>query len=145
MGPVSGREEKGMTLQWTADLATSVGEIDDQHKELFVRIDGLLAALARGKGREEISKVVQFLSDYVVFHFGVEEKYMTKFGYMNAVQHKAQHEQFVKTFLRLKDRLLMEGIDAGLMEDTKQLVLDWLVNHIKYSDKALGLFLKRKL
>jgi hemerythrin len=51
----------------------------------------------------------------------------------------------VKTFLRLKDRLLMEGIDAGLMEDTKQLVLDWLVNHIKYSDKALGLFLKRKL
>ncbi len=134
-----------MTLQFTPDLSTTVGEIDDQHKELFARINGLLAALAQGKGREEISTVVQFLTEYVVFHFGVEERYMAKFGYTSMTQHKAQHELFVKTFTRLKDRLLMEGVTPPLIEDTKQLVVDWLINHIKYSDKALGLFLKRKL
>jgi hemerythrin len=134
-----------MALQFTPDLSTTVTEIDDQHKELFTRVNGLLSALTQGKGREEITKVVQFLTEYVVFHFGVEEKYMAKYGYTNTVQHKAQHEQFVKTFLRLKDRLLMEGINPQLMDDTKQLVVDWLINHIKYSDKALGLFLKRKL
>ncbi len=134
-----------MTLQFTPDLSTTVNEIDDQHKELFKRIDVLLAALGQGKGRDEIARVVQFLSDYVVFHFGIEEKYMAKFSYQNMVQHKAQHEQFVKTFGRLKDRLVMEGITPELIDDTKQLVVDWLINHIKYSDKALGLFLKRKL
>jgi len=134
-----------MALQWTTDLSTSVGEIDDQHRELFVRVDGLLTALAQGKGREETTKVVQFLTEYVVFHFGVEEKYMARFGYTNTTQHTAQHVQFVKTFARLKDRLLMEGSTPGLIDDTKQLVVDWLINHIKYSDRALGLFLKRKL
>jgi len=38
----------------------------------------------------------------------------------------------------------MEGINAQLAEDTKQLVVDWLINHIKYSDRALGMFLKLK-
>ena len=112
---------------------------------MFKRVDGLLGTLAPGKGREEMTRVIQFLSDYVVFHFGIEENYMTKFAYQNSVQHKAQHDQFVRTFGRLKDRLLMEGISPELTQDAKQLVVDWLINHIKYSDKALGLFLKRKL
>lgn len=134
-----------MAFQWTADLATSVPEIDDQHKELIVRVESLLSALAQGKGRDEISRIVQFLTDYVVFHFGNEERYMQKFGYSNTQQHRAQHELFVKIFLRLKERLLIEGASPQLIEDARQLVVDWLVNHIKFSDRALGLFLKRKL
>jgi hemerythrin len=138
-------EEYNMAIPWTPDLSTAVDEIDDQHKELISRVDSLLSALDKGRGREEISKIVQFLSDYVVFHFGNEERYMTQYSYTNTSQHLAQHAQFIKTFVRLKDRLLMEGINAQLAEDTRQLVVDWLINHIKYSDKALGLFLKRKL
>jgi len=136
-----------MALQFTPDLSTTVAEIDDQHKELFKRVDGLLVALrsGAGTGRDELVRTIQFLTDYVVFHFGIEEKYMDQYGYVDRSQHKAQHELFVKTFLRLKDRLLLEGINAQNIEDTKQLVVDWLINHIRYSDKGLGLFLKRKL
>lgn len=134
-----------MALQFTPDLSTTVAEIDDQHQELFKRVDSLLAALRAGQGREELVKTIQFLTDYVVFHFGVEEAYMDRYSYMDRIQHKAQHAQFVKTFLRLRDRLLLEGINPQTTEDAKQLVVDWLINHIKYSDKGLGLFLKRKL
>ena len=134
-----------MALPWTPDLSTAVPEIDDQHKELIVRVDALLGALAQGKGREEIAQIIQFLGDYVVFHFGNEERYMKRYGYQNTTQHLAQHAQFVKTFGRLKDRLLLEGLDARSADEVRQLVVDWLINHIKFSDKALGLFLKRKL
>ena len=134
-----------MALQFTPDLSTSVNEIDNQHQELFKRVDSMLAAMQTGKGREELVRTIQFLTDYVVFHFGVEEKYMATYGYMNTSQHKAQHDQFVKTFLRLKDRLLLEGITPQTTDDAKQLVVDWLINHIRYADKGLGLFLKRKL
>jgi len=51
----------------------------------------------------------------------------------------------VKAFLRLKDRMLMEGMNANLGGDTKELVVDWLLNHIRYSDRALGMFLKLKM
>ncbi len=134
-----------MSVEWTPDLGTEVKEIDDQHKELFKRIDSLLEAWKQGKAVAEVDKVIAFLTEYVVFHFGNEQNYMNKYGYTNTVQHLAQHDQFVKAFGRLRDRFAAEGVKPELIEDATQLLVDWLKNHIKYSDKALGLFLKRKL
>lgn len=134
-----------MTVQWTPDLATGAKEIDDQHKELFKRVDDLLTAFEQGKERAEVDKIIQYLGDYVIYHFGNEQHYMTKYSYSSAKAHTAQHEQLVRTFGKLKERLLKEGINAQLTEDTKQLVVDWLINHIKFSDKALGMFLKLKM
>ncbi len=134
-----------MAVLWNSSLATGSDEIDLQHKELFKRVDGLLAAVDKGTDREETSKIVQYLTDYVVLHFGNEEGYMAKYAYSSASAHKAQHDQFVKNFLKLKERLMIEGINAELADDTKQLVVDWLINHIKYSDRALGMFLKLKM
>lgn len=135
-----------MSLQWSDALASGSAEIDNQHKELFARVNGLLAAFEKGStDRQEISKIVAYLTDYVVFHFGTEEKHMDRFKYSSAPQHKAQHAQFVKVFTKLKDRLLMEGINEQLGQETKDLVVDWLVNHIKFSDRALGMFLRHKM
>ena len=134
-----------MSVEWTPDLGTEVQEIDDQHKELFKRIDSLLESWKQGKAVAEVDKVIAFLTEYVVFHFGNEEKYMNKYGYTNKVQHLAQHDMFVKSFGKLRDRFKNEGVKPELIEDATQLLVDWLKNHIKYSDKALGLFLKRKL
>jgi hemerythrin len=135
-----------MKVQWTPDLATGSSEIDSQHVELFKRIDGLLTAFAQGVvKRSEVDNTIQFLGDYVVHHFGTEEAHMTKYAYANRSAHMAQHELFVKNFGKLKDRMSKEGIGPELAEDTKQLCVDWLVNHIKFSDKALGMFLKKKI
>lgn len=65
-----------MAIEWTQDLSTGSDEIDNQHKELFRRINSLLDACNQGKGREEIGKTVQFLEDYVITHFSAEEEYM---------------------------------------------------------------------
>ncbi len=135
-----------MSLQWSDTLASGSSEIDTQHKELFARVNGLLAAFEKGEvDRQEISKIIQYLTEYVVFHFGTEEKYMDHFKYSSTSQHKAQHAQFVKNFLKLKDRMLMEGINSSLAVETRELCVDWLINHIKYSDRALGMFLKLKM
>lgn len=135
-----------MSLQWSENLASGSSDIDTQHKELFLCVNSLLLAVDRGAtAREEVSKIVQYLTDYVVFHFGNEEKYMAKYNYSSATAHKAQHEQFVKTFMKLRDRLMMEGINAPLAQEIKDLCVDWLINHIKYSDRALGMYLKLKM
>jgi hemerythrin len=135
-----------MSLQWSDALASGSSEIDSQHKELIGRVNGLLAAFDKGVvDRQEISNIIQYLSEYVVFHFGTEEKHMDHYKYSSTSQHKAQHAQFVNTFRKLKERMLMEGINEQLGKETKELVVDWLVNHIKYSDRALGMFLKLKM
>jgi hemerythrin len=134
-----------MSLQWNDTLVSGSPEIDSQHKELFARVNGLLGAFEKGTvDRQEVSKIIQFLTEYVVFHFGTEEKHMDHFKYSSTSQHKAQHAQFIKSFMKLKERMLMEGINEPLGKETKELVVDWLINHIKYSDRALGMYLKRK-
>jgi hemerythrin-like metal-binding protein len=109
-------------------------------------VNSLLGAFDRGNvERGEVSRIVQYLTDYVVFHFGTEEKQMAKYSYSSMPAHEAQHDQFVKTLMKLKERMLPEGVHAQLAEDAKHLVVGWLVNHIKHSDRALGLFLRRKM
>jgi hemerythrin len=144
--PVLDERSDIMSLQWSDSLASGSAEIDSQHKELITRVNGLLGAFDRGNmAREEVGRIVQYLTDYVVFHFGTEEKHMARYAYSNRSAHKAQHDQFVKTFMKLKERMLLEGFSAGLIEDARHLIVGWLVNHIKYSDRALGMFLKHKL
>ena len=135
-----------MAIEWNDNLASGSSDIDTQHKELFVRVNSLLAVFDKGTlARDEVSRIVQYLTDYVVLHFGNEEKYMARYSYSSATAHKAQHEQFVKTFLKQKDRLLMEGTSPALAQEMKDLCVDWLLNHIKYSDRALGMYLKLKM
>lgn len=134
-----------MTLEWTPDLATGSEKIDDQHKELFRRVALLVDAWNTKKAAEEVDHVIKFLGDYVVEHFRMEEQLMKDHHYgSSGVQHSAQHAVFIAMFGKLKERYGKEGRTPAFVEDTKKTVVDWLKNHIKYSDKALGLFLKTK-
>jgi len=134
-----------MAIEWTADLATGVNEIDNLHKELFQRINNLLEACNHGKGKEEIKKVIWFLEDYVITHFSEEEKYMGKYDYPDGLGHKKQHLEFMENFFRLKTQFEAEGPGVHIVVITNRLVVDWLRNHIRKIDKALGSFLKTKI
>ena len=131
-----------MAIEWRQDLSTGINEIDNQHKELFRRINFLLDACNHGKGREEIGKIVQFLEDYVFTHFGAEEEYMQRYNYQGYSTHKAQHSGFIKDFTDLKKQLLEEGPAFHIIIRTKNLLVDWILNHIRKIDKTMGAFLK---
>lgn len=137
-------------MQWTEDLSVGVDRIDEQHKELFEKINDLVVAIKSHTCKYKIGDVVKFLEDYVVFHFGQEEKYMLEFGYPGYKHHKAQHEEFMNNIERLKEVLpaLEGGKKPGsynLSVETNQLVVDWILEHITKVDKSLGKFLSGKV
>ncbi len=134
-----------MALEWTEDLATGSSDIDMQHKELFKRINALLEACRKGKGKTEVNEVVRFLDDYVVQHFSEEEKYMKKYDYARYGTHKAQHLEFIDNFSELKRQIEHEGPGVHLVVKTNHMIVQWLVNHICKVDRALGTFLKTKV
>lgn len=134
-----------MSLQWNQDLSVGVNEIDDQHKELINRVNSFFDAMGKGKGREEIEKVVKFLEDYVITHFSTEEKYMAKYGYLDSLAHKAQHKAFIKDFGEIKKKCEDNGTSTHLVIQVQRHVHNWLINHIGKVDKALGAYLKTKL
>jgi len=133
-----------MSREWTEDLSTGSAAIDDQHKELFKRINALLEACRQGKGKTEVSKVIQFLGEYVVTHFSAEEQYMEAHRYPEFAKHKALHLEFMENFRELKRELDEEGPGVHLVVKTNQMVVQWLLHHIRKVDRALGTFLKTK-
>ncbi|MHB1419106.1 MAG: bacteriohemerythrin [Bacillota bacterium] len=132
-------------IEWTKDLSVDVDEIDQQHQEIFRRIDNLLEACNHGKGKAMVGDIITFLGDYVSKHFGVEEKYMTKYKYPKYLKHKEQHDDFIKTFIGLKQKFEAEGPGLSLVINTNHMLVSWLQNHIRNTDKELGSFLKANL
>lgn len=133
-----------MAVEWKEDLAVGVAEIDNQHKELFNKVNSLFDACSTGKGKEQIDSVINYLQDYVVLHFGSEEKLQKQYNYPEYTAHKAQHDQFVKDFLTLKEKIDKEGVSGLTIVQLNQVLVDWLIKHIRKTDKALAAFLKEK-
>lgn len=131
-----------MAIQWTDDLATGVAEIDNQHKELFKRIDQLFRARNQAKGRLEIGKTIVFLEKYVDTHFAAEEKNMVKRHYPDYAAHKAQHAYFRNNLLNIKRQIDEEGPGVHIIILTNRMVIDWLRDHIRKLDRAFGGYLQ---
>jgi len=131
-----------MAFEWTTDISTGVPEIDKQHQELFKRINDLLEACQQQKGKEEVGRFLVFLEEYVIEHFNAEEKIMTGRRYPGLSAHKQEHEHFKQRIATIKKEFLEFGATIHVVLLAVRTAGDWLVSHIRKTDKALGEFLK---
>jgi len=131
-----------MKVAWEPWLAVGHPVIDEQHQALFQRVGLLLEAMHANRGKEEVGKLMAFLEEYVATHFAAEEGLMVAHGYPEAEAHAAQHAAFVKTFLGLKGELVELGPSSALAIRVNHVVCGWLRQHIGWSDRALGTFLR---
>jgi hemerythrin len=136
------QKESDMGYEWTEDLATSIVEIDDQHKELFARFNALLDACRLQKGKEEIAEYLQFLETYVVKHFSAEEKKMKERGYPGLSAHQAEHREFMGQMDAIKKESRQYGTGINVVLMAIRTSGDWLVNHIRKTDKTMAAHLR---
>ena len=132
-----------MGVEWTENLATGISVIDDQHKELFTRINGLLEACNSGKGKDAVAGVLSFLESYVIEHFAAEEKIQRDYIYPGYKDHKAIHDAFMTDVANLKQQFAEKGPSLTMVLTTKETVVDWLIHHIMKVDRQLGDYLKQ--
>ena len=119
-----------------------VDAIDAQHKELRAAADALLAAVERGEGHRDVTKVIVFLEEYVGNHFRMEETYMKRYNYLDYPRHKIEHTAFIQDFYDLRQELDNDGVTPDLTVRLADWIGEWLANHIGQMDKALGTFLR---
>lgn len=130
-----------MGRTWTPSLAIGIPTIDDEHKELFVRANLLLEAMALGQGPEHVGKVLEYLEIYVQDHFLGEERLMKQARYTGFIRHKRQHDDFRQAFESIKGELARSKPSPALVARLNNLVSDWLVDHISTVDLQMGKFL----
>ena len=131
-------------IEFTDDLQTGVAAIDDQHREIFRRINKLLVDVQDGRGPEVIDETLGYLEEYVLDHFTAEENLQLHYSYPGYVLHKEMHEAFRRDIKAMKDRLVMEGPTPEFILTARRAVVEWLVGHIKKSDKAIGEYIRMR-
>ena len=123
-------------MNWTQEAyGTNVAVCDQQHQELFNRVNALNAAVSGGN-RPEIGTSLDKLIDYVVEHFQDEERLMEEKGYEDLANHQKEHEKLIATCTDIQSKF--HANEADIETGTLSFIKDWLDNHIPVIDRKYG-------
>ena len=131
------------------ELIIGIDEIDKQHEALFDHLDLLHDYVRRGQSRSAISGTLRFLESYVIEHFDNEARYMKQYRYPEMLQHKAEHETFLKDVTAFREKYIsltsQNEMTTFLGLDIVRRLNDWLNNHVLTVDTKLAAFLKERM
>jgi hemerythrin len=119
---------------WNESYSVHVQPMDEQHQKLFEIINTLAEAMQRAKGDDVVRDTVEQLAVYTRTHFLQEEALMRRTAYPGLAAHQEQHRRLMEDVEQYK-RALEEGRSASPIS-LLNFVRQWLVQHIRQSDKA---------
>ncbi len=123
---------------FTDEFRTGIELIDSEHQELFhiiERANNLVKAFV-ADSYDEIMSILEELKNYTKSHFADEEEYMESIHYEGLEAQKRAHAAFIERL----DQIDPQEIDENPQEYLNELLeflLNWLINHILYSDKKI--------
>ena len=126
-------------IKWTEEYSVGIKEIDNQHKGLVILINELFTLMTKGKSKDSLSEIFNYLTDYTKKHFFTEETLLYKYAYPEIDQHKLEHSKFIENLNNLKSDFKTGKITISI--ETLNFLKDWLLNHIKLSDKRYSVYI----
>ncbi len=128
-----------METLWREEYRLGVEKIDEQHIQLFNKIENLLE-IARNKDQESSRKeclgIIDFLIQYTMFHFQTEEQFQRERRYVSYALHVKIHEYFKNTVVAYKE-LLEKDFSSKNLKSFIGTLITWLVNHVCACDRKI--------
>ena len=132
-------------ISWNDSFSLGVKSLDEQHRVWVERLNSLTAAIESHQEARLITKTLDFMMDYVEFHFSAEESLMANKSYPGLAQHKAEHRQFRNTLMDLFVLEVEEDNAVDKIADSiNNFQISWLKNHIQQTDKQFADFLNEQ-
>jgi hemerythrin-like metal-binding protein len=129
-------------LRWSDSLSVGIDSIDSQHKKLVDLINELYVQMNSGSAKEAVGRTLSKLIDYTGSHFKNEEKLFARHDYPEQADHKEVHSKLVDQVLYFQDQFEKGEKDVSL--ELMEFLKDWLLNHIKKTDRQYSSFLLSK-
>lgn len=123
-----------MVLEWEEKYSVGIQSIDNQHKEIFRLLNGLLDAMRQGKANNVISQIIFELEKYAIIHFQKEEFFFQRFCFEGAEAHIREHQEFIRKVTTLKSTFATGKIVATI--DLFNFLKNWIEHHILVVDHA---------
>ncbi|HHV13162.1 MAG TPA: hemerythrin family protein [Clostridiales bacterium] len=129
-------------MLWKDKYELGVSIVDEQHKELFQRVDAFMQTLRSSASWDEkvqqVNETLEFMKGYVVEHFRDEEEYQQRIGYPGYEAHKKIHSDMVDFVLQVSAEYEKSGFDEKLMQQFGGKLLAWLINHVAAEDQRIA-------
>ena len=128
------------TIPWTQALALKIGDLDDDHQQMLLRVNELLGAVAPGD-KTGILMAFNELRVEAQDHFANEEAQMQKCQYPDMAQHCESHQRLLYGLSRLQMTLNTEAHFAS-SSGPFMFLERWFEEHMTRDDRKLAEFLK---
>jgi hemerythrin len=130
-------------VKWQKKYETGIEMIDTQHRYLFALTNELYGAclISSDMARETFIKAAHAAVNYVKEHFSAEEKILEAVHYPKLLQHKKQHEVFIKKVLESSRNFT--SISTNVAYDFARFLRDWITSHIMVDDKEYALYISK--
>ncbi|PWJ52070.1 bacteriohemerythrin [Faecalicatena contorta] len=135
-------------MLWKEKYELGDPNIDEQHKELFQRVEEFMKNLRSAVPWEEkvasVNETLEFMNGYVVEHFRDEEEYQQRIQYPGYEIHKKIHKDMVDYVLQVTAEYEKSGFDEQLMQQFGGKLLAWLINHVASEDQKIATYAIKK-
>ncbi|WP_035076078.1 bacteriohemerythrin [Maridesulfovibrio zosterae] len=112
-------------------LHTGIGLIDSQHQTFFTLLKKIKKSINENSP-EDISRIIEELHLYTLYHFETEEKLLEKHGLVSIEEHKEKHRLMAE---QIEEFRLQEITDPiSLAEHMNIFFTVWLIEHIQNTD-----------
>ena len=128
-------------LVWDHILSVGIDEIDEDHRRLVDLFNILNHSVTEGISPDYLAAVLEELINCTVWHFSHEERLMLKYGYEGIEEHKAEHQELIKSAKKLQQEILQA--DKPVSDEDIEFLERWLTEHILTADMRLGSYLSQ--
>ncbi|MDA3845911.1 MAG: bacteriohemerythrin [Vallitaleaceae bacterium] len=136
-------EDEGL-LVWIKDYEIGVEEIDQEHKEIIQEFEKLYQLMKEGLGHEYYNELIDYLTNYVNWHFDHEEELQKSISYPHQEEHHRIHEELKSSILTIakehKDKVIT---NADLIK-INIFLKNWLIHHILMEDRKIAEYIKNE-
>ncbi len=120
-------------IEWRADFATGIPDVDHEHRELIEWINRTLAACGQsGDTKAAVTDLLGEIFARISAHFALEEHVMKSRGYDQFTDHKRDHERLLDEI-----RDIMDEHEAGSQVIEERLaarLTPWFSDHFRIQD-----------
>ena len=128
---------------------TGISSVDEQHKTLVALCNNLYNLIMKerhstaGHYTEHVKEALDECTSYAQTHFAHEEKLMKACNYSGYVDHKFQHDQFVKRVI--EETRYFNSMNLEKAFGFLSFLKEWILSHIAHEDRLFVPALKQYL
>lgn len=129
-------------MQWNNDLITDIDLIDNQHRELFKKINSYYIKCQFNYENEATQECAKYFEQYTLFHFQTEQAFHRQYNYPLANEHEAKHDIIKIKAMHLASKLKDDNIKKDTSDEFFEFINSYINNHIYKDDMDYARFLK---